>query len=90
MRIYGSYSFVDKDPICYEVRDAIEREALPVKDVAALSGVGASTIYNIMFGQTKRPQNATIEAIMRSLGYKRTWTRDGKKVRLSTQEAAHV
>jgi hypothetical protein len=29
-------------------------------------------------GKTRRPQNATIEATGRALGFKRTWVKNGK------------
>jgi hypothetical protein len=77
--IYKSYVFRDKDPCIDELRTVIE-------DVTG-EKLGHHTLFNInvnggpstgamsgwFFGKTKRPQNATIEAAGRALGWHREW-----------------
>ena len=69
---YWSYTFVtDKDPVIDEIRDIIMSSGQTVAKVAEFSGVSAVTIYGWLYGNTKRPQNATVEAVFRALGYER-------------------
>jgi|SRR6516164_9281521 transcriptional regulator with XRE-family HTH domain len=69
---YRSYTFVDKDPIIdNELRRIKDKEGLTYAQIAWLSGVSATTLYNWFEGPTRRPQNASIEAFARSLGYVR-------------------
>jgi transcriptional regulator with XRE-family HTH domain len=69
--LYRSYNFVDKDPIIDELRNIQKREGLSYNEIKWLSGVSTTTLYNWFEGSTKRPQNASIEAFARSLGYRR-------------------
>jgi len=81
MKTYGSYVFKDKDPSIDELRTVIEdhygakiHNALFV-DIEALGGPASSTMYNWFFGDTLRPQNPTLEAAGRAIGYKRQWVK---------------
>jgi transcriptional regulator with XRE-family HTH domain len=71
LRLYRSYNFVDKDPIIDELRTIDQKEGLTYRQVHYLSGISESTMRNWFEGKTKRPQNASIEAFVRALGYKR-------------------
>jgi hypothetical protein len=51
--------------------------------VAALANLYPSTIRNMFHGATKKPQNATVMAIVTSLGYERQWV---KKRKLNVEE----
>jgi hypothetical protein len=68
--IYKSYSFIDKDPIIDEVRSVIAQSGWTHKRVEDESGVTAKTLHAWFDGATRRPQAATINAVLRSLGYK--------------------
>jgi hypothetical protein len=67
---YKSYNFVDKDPMIDEIRTIVEQSGATYAWVHENSGVGATTISKWFDGQTRRPQAATMNAVLRSLGYK--------------------
>jgi len=67
---YKSYSFVDKDPIIDEIRTLYNEAGVNYKWIERESGVTATTLSNWFSGSTKRPQAATINAVLRALGYK--------------------
>jgi len=67
---YKSYNFVDKDPIIDEIRTVYQASGANYTWISANSGVSANTLVNWFSGTTKRPQAATINAVLRSLGYK--------------------
>lgn len=66
---YKSYSFKDKDPVIDEVRTIIEREKASYQEISEKSGVSAHTPYSWLEGATRRPQHATLMAVVRCLGY---------------------
>lgn len=67
---YKSYNFVDKDPIIDEIRTVYQSSGANYKWISANSGVSTGTLVNWFSGTTRRPQAATINAVLRSLGYK--------------------
>jgi transcriptional regulator with XRE-family HTH domain len=67
---YKSYNFVDKDPIIDTVRTSVQDSKMTYKAIAEASGVGTSTISKMLDGATRRPQAATINAILRVCGMK--------------------
>ena len=67
---YKSYVFIDKDPIIDEVRTVFNESGKTKQWVTEESGVTAKTLRDWFEGGTKRPQAATINAVLRSLGYK--------------------
>jgi hypothetical protein len=67
---YKSYNFVDKDPIIDEIRTLYEDAGVNYKWIEQESGVTSTTLSNWFSGTTKRPQAATINAVLRVLGYK--------------------
>jgi hypothetical protein len=67
---YKSYSFTDKDPIIDEVATAIKDSGVNYKWIEQESGVTSNTLRAWFYGNTKKPQAATINAVARSLGYK--------------------
>ena len=74
---YTSYNFIDKDPIIDEVRTAIDKANVTDSYVCNKSGVCKTTLRSWFAGHTKRPQAATVRAVLRSIGY------DIKVVRIS-------
>jgi hypothetical protein len=68
---YKSYNFVDKDPVIDEIRTVYQDSGVNYKWIEENSGVTAQTLSNWFNGKTKKPQSATIEAVLRAMGYKR-------------------
>jgi transcriptional regulator with XRE-family HTH domain len=78
LRIYRTYNMIDKDPCIDKVRTIVQDEGL-FKNLTALgeiSSVSSSTLNNWFHGETKRPQNATIMAVLSSLGYKQEYVKE--------------
>lgn len=67
---YKSYNFIDKDPIIDEIRTVYQDSGVNYRWVNEHSGVSQGTLNNWFSGVTRRPQAATINAVLRSLGYK--------------------
>jgi hypothetical protein len=82
MPIYKSYVFRDKDPVIDEMRTLIEShygDRLNSKSIRKITeGGGPSTtcMSGWFYRTTKRPQNATIEAAGRAMGYRRKWVKE--------------
>src|SRR6478752_8250721 len=70
LKLLKSYNFTDKDPVIDKMRSPVKQSELSYAQISEKSGVSASTIYNWFEGTTKRPQYATVVAVMRVLGYK--------------------
>jgi hypothetical protein len=78
LRVYRTYSMIDKDPAIDKIRTIVQDEGL-FKNLTALgeiSTVSQSTLNNWFHGDTKRPQNATMQAVLSSLGYKTEYVKD--------------
>lgn len=75
LKLYSSYNFVDKDPVIDKMRTMVKREGLRYGEISALSGVSASTMTNWFDGKTRRPQYATVMAVIRALGYRQVFTK---------------
>lgn len=73
LHLYRSYNFVDKDPVLDFLRDVVDDARMPYAKISHLSGVSEGTLYNWFHGKTKRPQFATVAAVMGSLGYRMVW-----------------
>lgn len=85
MRLYRSYVFRSKDPVIDELRTIIQDttgdKALQSSTLSQIEDDGGPTVSCMQGwfrGQTKRPQNCTVEAVGRALGMKRTWVKKGK------------
>lgn len=80
--IYKSYVFRDKEPVIDEMRTLIEDhfgERLNSKSfnkILEAGGPSTACLHSWFFGTTKRPQNATIEAAGRAMGYRRKWVKE--------------
>ena len=79
MKFYRSYSFVDKDPAIDQVRTAVNDAGLTYPQVAELSDVSVGTLVSWFHGKTRRPQDATIMAVMRGIGYEQRWAKACRK-----------
>jgi DNA-binding phage protein len=67
LRVYKSYNFIDKDPIIDYVRTKVFANGGPGK-IARASGVTSTTLYNWFNKKTKRPQFATVAAVLIACG----------------------
>jgi len=80
-KIYKSYLFRDKDPAIDELRTVMQQANggkltnKHIHKVEEAGGPAFGTMHEWFHGKTKRPQNATLEAAGRALGYKRVWVR---------------
>lgn len=85
LQLYKSYSFKDKDPVIDKLRTVISDESASYKLIHETSGVATTTLYNWFDGDTKRPQFATIMAVVRALGYDMQIVREEKTARSRIQ-----
>lgn len=76
--IYGSYRFIDKDPIMDCLRTARQDSGLSVSETAVQSNVSATTIANWEQGKTRKPQFATAAAVATVYGKKGVLFNKGK------------
>src|SRR5262245_5917547 len=88
IKTYKSYMFVDKDPVIDELRTLVKDSGLSYDEVSDECGVASSTLYSWFHKDTRRPQNATIEAVGRGLGFKRKWVRTGERQPLAKPKRA--
>ena len=79
--IYKSYSFRTKDPVIDELRTMVEDHfgtRVNNKALTAITEEGGPSVacmHAWFYGETKRPQNPTVEAAGRAMGFKRKWVR---------------
>lgn len=66
---YRSYNFVDKDPIIDRVRTMMRQAGLSLAEVERKSGVKESTLDSWFNGKTRKPQFATISAVISACGF---------------------
>jgi transcriptional regulator with XRE-family HTH domain len=79
---YKSYNFVDKDPIIDEIRTVYQNSGVNYRWIEENSGVTSQTLSAWFNGRTKKPQAATINAVLRAMGYKLTIAPFGKPVQI--------
>jgi hypothetical protein len=84
-----TYRFTNKDPVNDEIMMMVDESGLKGKAhigrIAQLSTLAYGTVYGILYGDTKRPQNATVMSIATALGFERKWQRTTNKFDLETQ-----
>lgn len=84
---YISYNFQNHDPVIDQIDRLYERVGVDVKQrgamahVAAKSGLSITTLYNWRKRKTKRPQWASVNAVVRGLGGRIVLTVGGKTIR---------
>lgn len=64
---YKTYSFVDKDPIIDRVRTAVNDSGESITAIHNKSGVSTACMHNWFKGRTRRPQFATVNAVLRAV-----------------------
>jgi hypothetical protein len=78
-KIYQSYMFRHKDPVIDELRTMVQDEfagkcnGKVLAQIESQGGPSAKTMQAWFFGKTRRPQNPTVEAAGRAIGYQRVW-----------------
>lgn len=65
---YRSYSFIDKDPVIDSLRTAVSQSKMSYRELHEQSDVAVTTMYNWFHGKTRRPQFATVAAVIRATG----------------------
>lgn len=70
LKTYKSYLFVEKDPIIDAMRTVVSDGQWNHTELSEESGVSAQAISNWFGGNVKRPQFATVSAVVRALGKK--------------------
>jgi hypothetical protein len=79
MKLYRSYMFRSKDPVIDQLRTALQDKLGSQFDFGDLKkieedgGPTAGAMAGWFWGETKRPQNSSIEAAGRSMGLMRVW-----------------
>ena len=76
---YKSYNFTDKDPIIDEIRTVYQDSGVNYKWIEDNSGVTTQTLSAWFSGRTRKPQAATINAVLRAMGYKLGIVKFGEK-----------
>ncbi len=82
--IYKSYVFRDKDPVIDQLRTMAEDyygtkiTGKSIRQISEAGGPSEACMRAWFFGKTQRPQNPTIEAAGRAMGYRRVWEKVGK------------
>lgn len=81
MRTYKSYLFRGKEPVIDETRTLIQDvygervNGRILADIESKGGPTKGCMRGWFFGATQRPQNITVEATGRALGYRRKWVK---------------
>lgn len=80
MKLYQSYMFRGKDPAIDALRTVVEdhigqklNSTKPLHKIEDDGGPSVAAMHGWFFGKTRRPQNATLEAAGRAMGYERVW-----------------
>lgn len=88
-KVLRTYRFKDKDPVCGEMMTLVDEAGLRGKKnvgkVATLAALSHGCVDALLYGETRKPQNATIMAIATSLGYERRWQRTTNKWELEAE-----
>jgi hypothetical protein len=66
--VYPAYLFVDHDPILDQIDTVIADAGLDLTAVAGKSHVSPTTLYNWSIRKTRRPQFASVAAVVRACG----------------------
>jgi DNA-binding phage protein len=73
VKVLRTYRFLDKDPVKDKLQTLLQDEGLYGKKnmskVAALASLSPTTLDNLFFGPTRKPQHATVMAIATACGY---------------------
>lgn len=82
--VYKAYNFTTKDPGIDELRTVVEDHfgervsGSVMTEIKAAGGPSVAAMRGWWFAKTRRPQNATLEAAGRAMGYHRPWVKRKK------------
>jgi hypothetical protein len=79
MKFYKSYNFKDKDPVIDQLRTMIDDAQVSYGWIEENSGVKETTLFAWFFGLTRRPQYATVMAVVKCIGYDNNFIKIPKK-----------
>ncbi len=65
------YRFIERDPVLELITKAITDSGLSLSRISDLCGVSRWTLHAWESGKVKRPQNLTVEFVLKALGYER-------------------
>jgi DNA-binding phage protein len=77
---YFSYDFKDHDPILDSVSTLIEDRGVSHIYISNKSGVSLTTLRKWHYRRVKRPQFATVKAVVKALGGELSITYRGRKI----------
>lgn len=73
VKVLRTYRFIDKDPVKDKLQTLLQDEGLYGKKnmsrLAALASLSPTTLDNLFFGPTRKPQHATVMALVTAVGY---------------------
>jgi hypothetical protein len=66
---YGSYNFIDKDPVIDILRTMKRDVQMSDREISDISNVTTGTLRNWFGGKTRRPLFATAAAVAAAMGF---------------------
>lgn len=77
-----SYNWIDRDPELDLVQSAIAESGMSLEQIERETEktghrVSRYTLYAWCYGDTRRPQNATLTTVMAAIGWDKHWVRRG-------------
>lgn len=72
MKLYRSYKFKDYDPIIDKIEEVLYVDGMTKAEIARLSGVSTTTLYNWQRKKTRSPKASTVNATLHVMGYELT------------------
>jgi len=78
LKSVSAYRWLEHDPVRDEVVALIEESGMSLEAISRKSGgVSTTTLRRWINGATRRPQNVTLDFVLRGLGYERRIVRRG-------------
>jgi transcriptional regulator with XRE-family HTH domain len=77
LKLIGSYSFIDKDPVVDRFQAIRAKEKISNKELAILAKLTPSTVYNLFEGKTVKPVHLTLAKLAAAMNYRYDLVRDG-------------
>lgn len=78
--VYPAYLFKDHDPVLDQVDTVIADSGMKLSGVAAVAHISPTTLTNWRMRKTKRPQFASVAAVVRAVGGEITITFGGRTI----------
>lgn len=82
VKVLRTYRFLDKDPVKDKLQTMLQDEGLfsrkNMSRLAALASLAPTTLDNLFFGPTRKPQHATVMALVTACGYEMEFKKQRK------------